>query len=108
MVTDDCELVIPNAFSPNGDGIGDLWRIKCIEKYPNAHVQIFNRSGNPVFEKQQFGNTQVHGNNDAWWDGRASVRFTLSNDILPAGTYFFVLDTGDGAPPRNGYIFLNR
>jgi len=42
-------LKIPNAFSPNNDGINDSWQIGNIYKYPQASVEIFNRYGQRVF-----------------------------------------------------------
>jgi gliding motility-associated-like protein len=103
-----CELVIPNGFSPNNDGIQDTWRIKCIENYPNARVEVFNRWGNLVFNKENYGNIDLHGPEDAWWDGRSTHKWTLGKDILPAGTYFYILDLKDGSKPRNGFLYLNR
>ncbi|MGC9355486.1 MAG: DUF7507 domain-containing protein, partial [Mariniphaga sp.] len=102
-----CKLIIPTGFSPNGDGIQDTWRIKCLESYPDARVEIYNRWGNLVFEKDNFGNSDVHGA-DAWWDGYSSKKWTFGNDKLPAGTYFFILDLNDGNEPLTGHLFLNR
>jgi gliding motility-associated-like protein/uncharacterized repeat protein (TIGR01451 family) len=107
-VVDDCELVIPNGFSPNGDGIADFWRIKCLDKYPDARVEIYNRWGNLVYDLDHYGNTDVHGATDAWWDGHSTHKWTLGNEKLPAGTYFYILDLRDGSKPLNGFIFLNR
>jgi gliding motility-associated-like protein len=104
---EQCELVIPTGFSPNDDGIQDYWRITCLESYPDARVEIYNRWGNLVFEKDNFGNSDVHGT-DAWWDGYSSKKWTFGNDKLPAGTYFFILDLNDGNEPLNGHLFLNR
>ncbi len=102
-----CELVIPTGFSPNDDGIQDNWRITCLESYPDARVEIYNRWGNLVFEKDNFGNSEVHGT-DAWWDGYSSKKWTFGNDKMPAGTYFFILDLKDGNEPHTGHLFLNR
>jgi gliding motility-associated-like protein len=104
---EQCELVIPTGFSPNGDGIQDTWRIKCLENYPDARIEIFNRWGNLVFERDNFGNSDVHGA-DAWWDGYSSKKWTFGNDKLPTGTYFFILDLNDGNEPLTGHLFLNR
>jgi gliding motility-associated-like protein len=104
---EQCEIVIPNAFSPNDDGIQDTWRIKCIEKYPEARVEIYNRWGNRVFEKDNFGNTDIHGSADAWWDGYSSQKLTFGNEKLPTGTYYYILNLNDGSEPINGFIFMN-
>jgi len=103
-----CEVIIPTGFSPNGDGIQDYWRITCLEKYPNARIEVYNRWGNLVYEKESYGNISVHGQTDAWWDGRSSHKWTVGSEKLPPGTYFYILDLKDGNTPRNGYLFLNR
>lgn len=105
---EQCELVIPTGFSPNDDGIADTWRIKCLEKYPDAYIEIYNRWGNRVFEKNNFGNSDVHGASDEWWNGYSSQKWTFGNDRLPTGTYFYILDLKDGSKPLSGYLFLNR
>ncbi|MBY0244803.1 MAG: PKD domain-containing protein, partial [Sphingobacteriaceae bacterium] len=43
------EVVLYNAFSPNGDGINDLWKIENITHYEDIVLQIFNRYGERVF-----------------------------------------------------------
>ncbi len=73
-VTDqNCDLTIPNVFTPNGDGINDEFEILNLEHYPNAQIVIFNRHGKRVFEHQDYYNN--------WWDGGNA----------PDGTYFYVL-----------------
>jgi gliding motility-associated-like protein len=105
---EQCELVIPTGFSPNDDGIQDKWRIKCLERYPDARVEIYNRTGNRVFEKENFGNSDVHGESDAWWDGYSTQKGAFGNDKLPNGTYYYILYLNDGNKPLNGYLFLNK
>ncbi|MGB5270632.1 MAG: gliding motility-associated C-terminal domain-containing protein, partial [Eudoraea sp.] len=84
-----------NEFSPNGDGTNDLLKINNLEDYPNNFLQIFNRYGNKIFEAQGMtdGNT---------WDG------TRNGEQVPAGTYYYVLDLGDGSEIRKGWIQLIR
>ncbi len=73
-VTDqNCDLTIPNVFTPNGDGINDEFEILNLEHYPNAQIVIFNRYGKRVFEHHDYYNN--------WWDGGNA----------PDGTYFYVL-----------------
>ncbi|MFO7978801.1 MAG: gliding motility-associated C-terminal domain-containing protein [Bacteroidales bacterium] len=71
--TQNCDLTIPNVFTPNGDGINDVFEVLNLEHYPMAQIAIFNRWGKRVFEHSDyFGN---------WWDG----------DEHPAGVYYYVL-----------------
>ena len=96
-------LFIPNAFSPDGDGINDRWTIRggLNENYPNNKLVIFNRWGIKVFESTGY-------NND--WDGNYNGNLNGgSNTNLPVGTYFYVLDlNGDGSRIKKGYIYLTR
>ncbi len=105
---EQCEMVIPTGFSPNDDGIQDTWRIKCLEKYPDARIEIFNRWGNRVFEMKNYGNSDVHGTSDLWWDGYSSNKGTFGSSRLPAGTYYYILYLQEGREPVNGFIYLNR
>jgi gliding motility-associated-like protein/uncharacterized repeat protein (TIGR01451 family) len=111
VVTDKvaiCELFIPEIFTPNGDGIQDYFRIRCIEKYPDAKIIVFNRWGNRVYTKEHYGNTNIWGEADAWWDGYSDNKWTLGKEKLPAGTYYYILYLNDGSGKRNqGYLYLN-
>ncbi len=96
-------LFIPNAFSPDGDGINDKWTIRggLNENYPNNKLVIFNRWGIKVFESTGYNNN---------WDGNYNGNLNSgSNTNLPVGTYFYVLDlNGDGSRVKKGYIYLTR
>jgi len=87
------------AFSPNGDGINDLFVIRGISNYPENHFVVFNRWGNKVFEKDGYLST---------WDGTTSEGINVGGNELPVGTYFYVLTLGDGSPYYKGTIYLNR
>jgi gliding motility-associated-like protein len=102
-----CQFLIPDGFSPNGDGIGDRFYIRCIEEYPNANIQIFNRYGQLLYHKNNYGNTDVWGETDAFWDGRPNKGIKPFNSILPSGTYFYVFNPGNGLNPKTGSIYLN-
>jgi large repetitive protein len=82
---------IPNALSPNGDGINDELLVVCRELYPNMEIQIFSRWGNMVFQGEPNG-----------WNGM----FNGAN--LPDGAYFYILDFGDGSKPESGYLVISR
>ncbi|MGF1534634.1 MAG: leucine-rich repeat domain-containing protein [Bernardetiaceae bacterium] len=53
-LADDCLDQIPNAFTPNGDGLNDRWTIPLLTHFPEASVEIFNRNGQKVFQSQGY------------------------------------------------------
>jgi len=74
IVAIDDEIQPLSAFSPNGDGINDEWKIINIERYPDATVQIFNRWGTKIFEAEN----NYAGN---MWNGQN----------LPIDTYHYII-----------------
>ncbi len=97
--TTSTTLNIPEGFSPNSDGTNDLYVIQGIGNYPKNKFSIFNRWGNQVFEAAPYTNT---------WNGKSTEGLRIGGDELPVGTYFYILDLGDGSPVKKGYIYLNR
>ena len=98
---DNCQIKIaniPNAISPNGDAINDFWIVPNIADFPGNKVQIFNRWGNLVYEKENYDNT---------WNGSTENNF-IGDEALPTGTYFYVIDLNLGQDPIKGYIYLNK
>jgi gliding motility-associated-like protein len=85
--------VVPNAFTPNNDGINDTWDIKYLNAYPKAVVEIFNRYGNRVF--QSYGYTTP-------WDGR------FNGADMPVGTYYYIISPNSGRKPITGYLTIIR
>lgn len=55
------DLYVPNAFTPNGDGINDKWGIPGLAVYPEAEVIIFNRYGQVVYRKTDYYNNPWNG-----------------------------------------------
>ncbi|MEA1784603.1 gliding motility-associated C-terminal domain-containing protein [Arenibacter sp. GZD96] len=90
--TEECGFLF-NQFSPNGDGTNDRLVINCIEDFPNNTIEIYDRFGNEVFKKRAYDNT---------WEG------TRNNKDLPKGTYFYILDLGDGTEVKKGWIQIIR
>jgi gliding motility-associated-like protein len=91
-------LNIPNGFSPNNDGVNDKWVIRGIEDYPNNVVKIFNRWGVLIYEKTGYLND---------WDGTSMFGISIGNNMLPEGTYFYILEL-DEESTFKGYIYLKR
>lgn len=67
---------IPNVFSPNGDGIHDTWIIPELDKYPDAEVSVFDRTGRRVFFTSGYKTP---------WDGR------YNGQLLPFATYYYII-----------------
>ncbi|MFN3999151.1 gliding motility-associated C-terminal domain-containing protein, partial [Algoriphagus sp.] len=77
--TDETEIQefrIPNVITPNGDGKNDVFKIQGLGKYSSNRITIFNRYGDHVLERENYGND---------WDAPGQV----------AGTYFYVLRVTD-------------
>ncbi|MFN6358267.1 MAG: Ig-like domain-containing protein [Bacteroidota bacterium] len=90
---------IPDGFSPDGDGVNDRFVIPGIEKYPNNKLTIVNRWGEAVYVMEKYNNS---------WGGEPNMGFTLENGILPAGTYFYILETGTADKPLTGSLYINK
>jgi gliding motility-associated-like protein len=69
-------VYIPNAFTPNGDGINDKWVIGNLADYKNPQLTIFNRYGQIVYSSYNYQNN---------WDGR------MNGLELPSGAYVYIL-----------------
>jgi len=93
--TEKPELIIYNTFTPNGDGVNDTWHIKNIELYPNNTVEINNRNGNLVYKNER-AITQ--------WDGT----YYKDGKDLPAATYYYIIDLGNGPDIIKGNVTIIR
>jgi gliding motility-associated-like protein len=99
ITLEDCTtLVIPDAFSPNGDGTNDEYVIEGLYRFPQNTFKVFNRWGNLVLDRSPY-------NND--WDGRSEGDMNWGEE-LPESTYYYILDLGNGDEPFSGYIYLKR
>ncbi|MBN8702362.1 MAG: gliding motility-associated C-terminal domain-containing protein [Bacteroidetes bacterium] len=100
------KIIVPEGFSPNGDGINDYFQLKGIESFPRNEVTIFNRWGNIVFEGKQYDNNKVK------WDGTNNNSFGTGDGFVPEGTYFYVIFyrvTEDSELMKlSGYVYVNR
>lgn len=82
-------LVVPNVFTPNGDGINDYFNVRT-SNVGNYRIRVYNRWGTLVFENEA---------PEIKWDGRTTAGVDASS-----GTYYFIIDKADlvtGALPDN-------
>jgi gliding motility-associated-like protein len=90
-------VLASEAFTPNGDGINDTWKIVDIEKFPNTTVRVFNRWGHLVFSAKNYQNDWAGNYNDF-------------NSILPeSSSYYYQIDYGtDGAVDKEGWLYIRK
>ncbi|WP_184545395.1 gliding motility-associated C-terminal domain-containing protein [Mucilaginibacter sp. FT3.2] len=86
-------IIIPNTFSPNGDGTNDLWVIQNINAYPNNTVEIFNRYGQRLFRSIGYSIP---------WNG------TFNGKSVPTATYYYIVNLKNGNKPLSGSVTVIR
>ncbi|HEY2722831.1 MAG TPA: gliding motility-associated C-terminal domain-containing protein, partial [Chitinophagaceae bacterium] len=88
------KMFIPSGFTPNADGLNDVWEIITFEEYPKGTVYVFNRWGQIVY----FGK----GLNYKPWDGN------FNGQPVEAGTYVYLVDLHNGKPILKGTVTVIR
>ena len=99
IITKLCEIEVFNVITPDGDGLNDTFIVSGLYNIYDKHkMYIFSRYGQKIWE----GNNITGG-----WDGTSNTGLLHSNDILPTGTYFYVLDLNEpNIKPLAGYVYL--
>ena len=93
------EIEIYNAFSPNGDGINDVFTIRNIEFYPENEILIFNRWNQIVYKTTNYGVNNIFNG-----------KHQMTGHLLPKGTYYYrfsYLNSNKVQKTISGYIFIN-
>jgi len=85
------KIGIPNAFSPNADGVNDSWEIDGLFTYPESVTTVFNRYGQQVFKNTGYAKP---------WKG------TYNGARLPPGTYYYIIDLKTGQPRLTGWVLI--
>lgn len=91
-----CDLFVPNAFSPNGDGINDVFKPESTGHLYNYRLEIFNRWGQRLFTSTRM---------DKGWPGE------FGGQPLESGTYYYYISAdcyGGGVVNRKGDLTLVR
>lgn len=87
------DLAINNTFTPNGDGINDVWNIVGLIAYEDAVIDVFNRNGAKVFHSVGYG---------VPWDG------TTNGGPVPVGVYYYMIDTKLNGVKLSGWVTVIR
>jgi len=94
---DDISIIIPGAFSPNGDGLNEHLEYGRLEKYPGSQLYIYTRSGQLVYQSNDYKND---------WDGTALKGTITSQQYVPTGTYYYTLKPGGIDRLIKGFIYI--
>ena len=92
-VLESDSLFIYNTFTPNADGDNDFWYIGNISKFPDNTLTVYNRFGRVVYSSHPYNNQ---------WTGKSG------GEELPAATYYFILDPGNGKKEVHGSVTIIR
>lgn len=87
-------IYVPDAFSPNGDGLNDYWNLVGIEAFPEAVITIFSRWGEVIFRSGQGYHEPFAG--------------LMNGRELPAGMYAYTVATAPNRPVMRGQLMLIR
>jgi gliding motility-associated-like protein len=94
-----CQGFIPQIITPDNNGQNDYFVIKYSENYPRVQLSIYNRWGSLVYQ------SSIPYLDD--WDGKPSKDvMSIGTETLPTGTYYYVIDKGNGDPVEYGYLEL--
>jgi gliding motility-associated-like protein len=99
--TEYCDPIIYDATSPNADGLNDLFIIEnLINVYINFELSIYSRHGNIIYQG---------GNDEGLWDSISNRGLLFQGNIVPVGTYYYVLILNDSRYPEpfTGYVYVN-
>ncbi|MCX6236893.1 MAG: gliding motility-associated C-terminal domain-containing protein [Bacteroidia bacterium] len=86
-----------DGFSPNGDGLNDLFVFKDLENYPGSKLRVFTVNGLIIYKSDNYLND---------WDGKILSRGTRDRRTIPSGSYYYVLKLGGANRTLKGSIYI--
>jgi gliding motility-associated-like protein len=99
VITDEVTVTVipaidvPNAFTPNRDGVNEVWEIRNIQNFPEATVEVYNRWGQRLFRSEGYAEP---------WDGR------FNGQDLPVATYYYIIHLNRLEAPISGSVTIIR
>ncbi|MFI5139964.1 MAG: gliding motility-associated C-terminal domain-containing protein, partial [Sphingobacteriales bacterium] len=92
IVADQCPNVyIPNAFTPNADGVNDTWVIEGLDNDPTVLVSVFTRYGTQIYESKGYGTP---------WNGE------YKGKKMPAAVYYYIVTAKNGTQKFSGSLTI--
>lgn len=91
----DCKIHIYSGFTPNADGVNELWEIDGIDYFPDNRVEVYNRWGDEVWSADSYDNISVVFNGT-----------DKNGQILTEGTYFYIVRIDD--TQYTGWVEITR
>ncbi len=86
-------ITIPNSFTPNSDGVNDLWTIPGLASYPQCKVNVYNRYGKQIYYSIGYSKP---------WDGNSQ------GNAVPSGVYYYVINLNNTFNPLSGSVTVIR
>ncbi|WP_457129694.1 T9SS type B sorting domain-containing protein [Mucilaginibacter sp. HD30] len=83
------KIAPPNTFTPNHDGINDVWEISGLSNYSGSVVSVFNRNGELLYRSIGYSKA---------WDGSYNGR------VVPFGNYYYTIDLKNGTKGLSGWV----
>ena len=99
--TENCPPYIPEGFSPNNDGINDVFEITgLLNIYEDFVLLIYSRNGNLIFKGS---------NETGHWDGIPNEGILNNEKEVPSGVYYYVLYLNNSESTNfSGWLYLNK
>jgi len=93
----DSPITLPEGLSPNGDGKNDLLIFEGLDKYGPSQLTVFTRTGIIVYKSDSYDNT---------WNGAVQKGSVNLGELVPTGTYYYILKLGDTNRTIKGFIYI--
>ncbi|MGN6180725.1 MAG: gliding motility-associated C-terminal domain-containing protein [Mucilaginibacter sp.] len=87
------DIIVPNAFTPNNDGINDKWNIAGAETDASMLMKVFNRYGTLVYQSKGYYMP---------WDG------SVNGKPLPSATYYYIISLKNNTQKLSGFVTIIR
>ena len=94
----DICITVYKVFSPNDDNIHEFWEIENIHLYPDALVEVYDRTGRQVYRRRNYINAEEHA-----FGGKDQQARTL-----PSGTYYYIIDLANEDAVFKGTLTIVR